>query len=258
MSAPVLELRDIVKRFGPVTALDGLSLEIKPGRILGLVGASGSGKSTLANLILGLDPPDGGTIRYRGADVKTLDGRGRRAFRADVQMVFQDPFTSLNPRMRVLAAVEEPLIIQRRGAAARRRELALTALEQSGLRPAAAFAGRFPHSLSGGQRQRAAIARAIVLQPSLLVADEPTSMLDVSIRNSVMRLFRSFADRQGMGIVLITHDLSVLVPWCDEIAVLHQGSIVESGSSQALVGSPKVAYTKALLAAVPTLPKFAR
>lgn len=258
MSAPVLELRDVAKRFGPVTALDRLSLAIKPGRILGLVGASGSGKSTLANLILGLDLPDGGTIFYRGAEVKTLDRRGRRAFRADVQMVFQDPFASLNPHVQVLSAVEEPLIIQRRGAAARRRELALTALEQSGLRPAEAFAGRFPHSLSGGQRQRVAIARAIVLQPSLLVADEPTSMLDVSIRNSVMQLFRSFADRQGMGIVLITHDLSILVPWCDEIAVLHLGSIVESGSPQAIVGSPKVAYTKALLAAVPRLPNVAK
>jgi peptide/nickel transport system ATP-binding protein len=254
MSEPLLAVENVTKRFGSVAALCGVSLGVSAGRIVGLVGGSGSGKSTLANLLLGLEAPDSGAIRFRSRPIAALDREESRHFRASVQMVFQDPFGSLNPRMTVAAAVEEPLVIQRRGDAGLRRAAALKALDDSGLRPAESFAARYPHVLSGGQRQRVAIARAIVLRPLILVADEPVSMLDVSIRNGVMRLFRSFADAQGMGIVLITHDLSLLVPWCDEVAVIRRGTIVERGPPQQIISRPVHEYTRALIAAAPRLP----
>ncbi len=253
MSEPVIVLRDVHKRFGPIAALCGVSIEIRPGHIVGVVGGSGSGKSTLANVILGLERPDAGTVLFRKMDLLGLKGDARRAFRASVQMVFQDPFGSLNPRMTVAATVEEPLTIQRRGSASDRRVTALAALSASGLQPPETFAARYPHALSGGQRQRVSIARAIVLAPAVLVADEPVSMLDASIRNGVMRLFRRFADEQGMAIVLITHDLSLLVPWCDHVVVMHKGVIVESGEPRRIAGSPGAPYTRALIAAVPQI-----
>ena len=249
----LLVLRDVHKRFGSVAALRGVSVEIRPGRILGIVGGSGSGKSTLANVLLGLERPDAGAALYRNVEVHRLKNQARRDFRASVQMVFQDPFGSLNPRMTAAATVEEPLTIQRRGSPADRRAVALAALAASGLLPPETFRTSFPHALSGGQRQRVSIARAIVLAPAVLVADEPASMLDVSIRNGVMRLFRRFADEQGMAIVLITHDLSLLIPWCDDVAVMHDGVIVETGVPRQIAESPSAPYTRSLIAAIPQI-----
>lgn len=253
MSAVVLSVQDVSKRFRNVQAVQNVSLEVRAGRILGLVGGSGSGKSTLANLLLGLEQPDAGAIVYRGQAMDTLDRPGRRAFRADVQMVFQDPFASLNPRFTVMSTVAEPLIVQRRGNAQERSEAVLRALGDAGLRPPEQFVERYPHELSGGQRQRVAIARAIVLNPSVLVADEPVSMLDVSIRNGILRLLRRFAQVRQMAIVFITHDLSLLGSLCDDVAVMHEGRIIETGTPRQIVLDPSQAYTKRLLAAVPRL-----
>ncbi len=249
---PLLGLRGAGKRFGSTQALVGIDFDAVPGRAVGVVGGSGSGKSTLANILLGLERPDSGSVLYRGGDLRRLPRAAQRRFRADVQMVFQDPFASLNPRNRIAAIVEEPLIVQRRGDAAARRMAVLAALDEAGLRPAAAFAARYPHELSGGQRQRVAIARAIVLRPAVLVADEPVSMLDVSVRNGVLRLFRRFAD-QGMAIVFITHDLSLLGALCAEAVVMHRGAIVERGTPAELLQAPRHEYTQRLVAAVPRL-----
>lgn len=253
MSEPIVALDGVSKSFGAVAALRDVSLNLRRGRIVGLVGGSGSGKSTLANLILGLDRADAGTIRYLGRDVHALMRSARREFRAGVQLVFQDPFASLDPRRTALATVEEPLVVQRRGDRRARRAAALAALGESGLQPPEAYAASYPHALSGGQRQRVAIARAIVLRPSVLVADEPVSMLDVSIRNGVLRLFRRLADTRGMAIVFITHDISILAGLCDEIVVLDRGRIVETGAAAALLRAPSHPYTARLLAAVPRL-----
>lgn len=256
MSPPVLSVTNATKRFGPVVALRDVSLNAAPGRILGIVGGSGSGKSTLANLLLGLDAPDSGEVCFRSRPIGSLDRTARRQFRASVQMVFQDPFGSLNPRMTLGATVEEPLLVARRGAAAERRAAVLQALGDAGLKPPDQFLPRYPHSLSGGQRQRVAIARAIVLRPQVLVADEPVSMLDVSIRNGVMRLFRAFADERNMAVVLITHDLSLLLPWCDDVAVISAGVIVERGPPRQIMSAPVADYTRKLLAAAPRIGAF--
>ena len=256
MSAPVLSIANVTKRFGRVVALRNLSLDLAPGRILGLVGGSGSGKSTLANILLGLESPDAGEVRFGSMPLHALSREQRRRFRSSVQMVFQDPFGSLNPRLTVGAAVEEPLLIARYGSGSQRRAAVLQALIDAGLKPPDQFLSRYPHALSGGQRQRVAIARAIVLRPQVLVADEPVSMLDVSIRNGVMRLFRTFADAQNMAVLLITHDLSLLLPWCDDVAVINAGEIVERGVPGQIMSAPIADYTRKLLAAAPRIEAF--
>lgn len=240
--------RKLFGRGTAVHAVDGVSFSIAPGRVLGIAGESGSGKSTLANLLVGLELPSGGEIAIGGRPV------GRKVdadFRRSVQMVFQDPFGSINPRFTVGRTVEEPLLIHGLGSEAERHAQAIAALEEAELRPGAAFMDRFPHELSGGQRQRVAIARAIVLRPRLLVADEPVSMLDVSVRAGILRLLNRLVHESEMAMVFITHDLSIVASVCDELAVMYRGRFVEHGPVRAVLQQPLHPYTRALIAAVP-------
>ena len=234
-----------------IRALDGVSFRLERGRVLGIAGESGSGKSTLANLLVGLERPTGGLIRIGDRDLAGLRGPDLLAFRRQVQMVFQDPFASLNPRFTVRRAVEEPLVIHRMGDKAARFTRAMEALEEADLRPAELFLDRFPPQLSGGQRQRAAIARAIVLRPSVLVADEPVSMLDVSVRAGILRLLRRLVERLSMSLVFITHDLSLIGQMCDDLAIMYRGRIVEMGPALQVLAQPRHPYTRELIAAVP-------
>ncbi len=231
-------------------ALDSVSFRLERGRVLGLAGESGSGKSTLANILVGLEQPTSGRVSFDGIDLAGLQKSGRREFHRHVQMIFQDPYASLNPRFTVRRTVEEPLIIHGAGHGAR-TERAIAALEQAELRPGAAFLDKYPHELSGGQRQRVAIARAIVLGPTVLVADEPVSMLDVSVRAGILRLLRSLIERFRMALVFITHDLSLIGQICDELAIMYRGRIVEFGLAGPVMEHPLHPYTKQLIAAIP-------
>jgi peptide/nickel transport system ATP-binding protein len=233
-----------------VRALDGVSFRLERGRVLGLVGESGSGKSTLANVLVGLEAPTSGQMLFEGGDFSSLSRSERHAFHRRVQMVFQDPYASLNPRFTIRQTVEEPLIVHRYPRQDRTR-LVVEALERSELRPGTAFLDRYPHELSGGQRQRVAIARAIVLGPSVLVADEPVSMLDVSVRAGILRLLRSLVDQLEMALIFITHDLSLIGQICDELMILYRGKVAEFGPAQAILDRPLHPYTQQLIAAVP-------
>jgi len=233
-----------------IRALDDISFRLERGRVLGLVGESGSGKSTLANVLVGLEAPTSGKMLFQGRDLATFSSAEKRAFHGQVQMVFQDPYASLNPRFTIRQTIEEPLIIQRYPRQERTR-LVIEALERSELRPGAAFLDRYPHELSGGQRQRVAIARAIVLGPSVLVADEPVSMLDVSVRAGILRLLRSLIDGLGMALVFITHDLSLIGQICDELMILYRGKVAEFGPVEPILDHPLHPYTQQLMAAVP-------
>lgn len=240
--------RRVFSRGTVVPAVDDISFEVHPSRVLGIVGESGSGKSTLANLLVGLETLSSGEILIDG---RALTRRRSSALRRDVQMVFQDPFGSINPRFTVGRTVEEPLVIHRLGDARERRQRAIAALEDAELRPGAAFFDRRPDELSGGQRQRVAIARAIVLRPKMLVADEPVSMLDVSVRAGILRLLRRLVSDGGMAMVFITHDLSIAGSICDDLAVMYRGRFVEYGPVLTVLRQPIHPYTAALIAAVP-------
>jgi peptide/nickel transport system ATP-binding protein len=233
-----------------VRALDDVSFHLAQGSVLGLVGESGSGKSTLANLLVGLEVPTSGRVLFQGEDLTKFASAERRAFHRRVQMIFQDPYASLNPRFTVRRTVEEPLIIHSYPRHEREQRV-IEALERSELRPARAFLDKYPHEMSGGQRQRVAIARAIVLEPAVLVADEPVSMLDVSVRAGVLRLLRSLIDRLGMALIFITHDLSLIGQICDELMILYRGRVAEFGAADAILDHPLHPYTKQLMAAVP-------
>jgi peptide/nickel transport system ATP-binding protein len=235
---------------GGVRALDDVSFRLAQGRVLGLVGESGSGKSTLANLLVGLETPTSGQVLFQGQDLATFARSKRRAFHGRVQMIFQDPYASLNPRFTIRRTVEEPLIIHGY-ARHEREERVVEALERSELRPGRAFLDKYPHEMSGGQRQRVAIARAVVLEPAVLVADEPVSMLDVSVRAGVLRLLRSLIDRLGMALIFITHDLSLIGQICDDLMILYRGRVAEFGAADAILDHPLHPYTKQLMAAVP-------
>jgi oligopeptide/dipeptide ABC transporter ATP-binding protein len=238
---------------GVVRAVDGISFAIERGRTLGVVGESGCGKTTTAKLVLGLEEPTGGSIQFEGKDLRQLDAAGRRHYRKSVQAVFQDPYASLNPRMRVSAIIAEPLVTNESLPAAEVRQRVVKLLDLVGLPERAA--DLFPHEFSGGQRQRIAIARALAMSPKLVVLDEPVSALDVSIRAQILNLLRDLQAELGLSYLFIAHDLAAVAHMSHSIVVMYLGKIVESGEARALARAPQHPYTEALFsAALPSHP----
>ena len=234
-----------------VHAVEGVSFTVARGELVALVGESGCGKTTTAQAVLRLVEPVSGRIEFDGGDITALQARALRPLRRRMQLIYQDPYESLDPRLSVKAAVEEPLLIHGLGGSkADRRERVRDALARVELNPPELFLERYPHELSGGQRQRVAIAASIVLGPDLLVADEPVSMLDVSVRAGILNLLDHLREG-GLGILMITHDLSTAARFADRIAVMYLGRIVEEGPAQSVVRDPQHPYTKALLSVVP-------
>jgi oligopeptide/dipeptide ABC transporter ATP-binding protein len=232
-----------------IKAVDGVSFNVEAGKTLALVGESGCGKSTVSRLVLRLIEPDAGKIRFAGRDLLSLNGNELRAFRRDAQIIFQDPYASLNPRMTVNQILTEPLALHNLVPPSRRRERVEELLRLVGLEPR--FARRYAHEFSGGQRQRIAIARALAVEPKLIICDEPVSALDVSIRSQILNLLRDLQDRLGLAYVFVSHDLAVVKHIADRVAVMNLGGIVESAETAALFTSPRHPYSRALLSAIP-------
>jgi ABC-type oligopeptide transport system ATPase subunit len=260
MTAPLLQVERLVRHYtlprekllGPppvVQALNGVSFTLQAGRSVGIVGESGSGKSTLARLVMALDPPTSGRVLMSGRDLHGLPREELRRARRDFQMVFQDPYGSLDPRLTVERIVTEPLAAQGGASRAERRRQAQEVLASVGLR--ANDLGKYPHEFSGGQRQRIAIARALITRPKLIVADEPVSALDVSVQAQVLNLMQDLQARFGVTYLLISHDLAVVNHLCDDVIVLWQGRIVEQGPPEKLFRAAEHPYTRTLLEAVP-------
>jgi oligopeptide/dipeptide ABC transporter ATP-binding protein len=265
MTAPLLEVVSLKKSFSAekpslffggrerlVRAIDGIDFTLERGEVLALVGESGCGKSTLALTLMGLEKPTAGSIRFDGQEVTQLKPAALKDYRRHIQMVFQDPYESLNPTQSIEEIVAEPLLVH--GLArnkAERRMLVLRALEDSGLKPAEVYLDRYPHQLSGGQRQRVVIAGALVLEPRLLLADEPVSMLDVSIRAEIINLLAELRQSRQISVVFITHDLGTVGYFADRIAVMYLGRIVEIGPTQDVLTGAQHPYTRALLSVIP-------
>jgi oligopeptide transport system ATP-binding protein len=260
-SEPLLEVTDLVKHFpikrgilidrevDQVRAVDGISFEIPRGQTLGLVGESGSGKSTACRAVLQLIAPTSGSVRFEGQEIAGLSRRRMRPLRREMQMIFQDPYASLNPRKRIGQIVGDPLKRQGIASGSDLRKRVQELLERVGL--AAEHYNRFPHEFSGGQRQRVGIARALALQPKLVIADEPVSALDVSIQAQIVNLLDDLQDEFGLTYLFVAHDIGVVRHISDRIAVMHHGKIVEEGGADQVCEQPKDDYTKKLLAAVP-------
>ena len=256
---PLLDVRELHVHFGDaeatVRAVDGVDLSLHAGETLALVGESGCGKSTLARAVAGLVPIAGGSIRFDGSELVGLSRRASRRQRRRLQMVFQDPEASLNPRMTVASLIGEALLLRRvGGAASDGRSLAqagVRLMEQVGIDPG--LRNRYPHEFSGGQRQRVAIARALAMAPDLLLCDEVTSALDVSVQAQILNLLRDLQDELGLALLFITHDMGVVRQMADRVAVMYAGQIVEERASDALFATPAHPYTQALLAAVPRI-----
>ncbi len=261
MTAPLLEARDLARHYrlpggylserGVVRALDGVSFTLQQGRTLAIVGESGSGKSTLARQVTMVETPTSGELLLDGRDVARATRAERRRLRPQVQMVFQNPYASLNPRRTVGALLEEPLAIQRRGSRDERRSAALAMLSKVGLR--AEHYRRYPHMFSGGQRQRIAVARALMLNPRLVVADEPISALDVSTQAQVLNLLADLQQEFNVAYLFIAHNLQVVRLIADDVVVMYLGKAVEQGSKEAIFENPQHPYTKALLASTPSV-----
>jgi oligopeptide/dipeptide ABC transporter ATP-binding protein len=258
---PLLEVRDMVREFpvgsnllparwrGSVKAVSGVSVEVKAGQTFGLVGESGCGKTTLGRLIVALDQPNRGKMLLKGQDMGKLGRRGLRRRRRDLQMMFQDPYASLDPRMRVGTILAEPLVIQRIGDRKSRKARVAELLGEVGLPQSAVE--RFPHEFSGGQRQRIGLARALMLNPAVIVADEPVSALDVSIRSQVLNLMKRLQAEHNLTYVVISHDLAVVKYLADRIGVMYLGKLVETGTGDDIYNRPVHPYTAGLLTAIP-------
>jgi ABC-type glutathione transport system ATPase component len=260
-TTPAISVRDVTRDYrrprtsllrpsAPVHALRGVSFDVAAGERFGIVGESGCGKSTLLRIIAGLDRPTGGSVLVEGRDISGLRERQLKFLRQRLQLVFQDPMGSLDPRMRVQDIVAEPLVAQGEGG---REERVAELLQAVGLRPEAAR--RYPHQFSGGQRQRISIARALAPRPDILVADEPVSALDVSVRAQVLNLIAGLVDELALTLVFVSHDLSVVQHVCDRVAVMSEGRIVEVGPVEQVYRDPQHPYTQRLIAAIPTLRK---
>ncbi|MGY3528855.1 ABC transporter ATP-binding protein [Bradyrhizobium sp. USDA 4452] len=256
----LLEVEGLVKHFvaersvfgrptAHVKAVDGVSFTVEAGKTLALVGESGCGKSTVSRLVLRLIEPDAGRVTFEGRDLGTLNAAQLRAFRRDAQLIFQDPYASLNPRMTVSQILTEPLALHNLVPAADRRARVEELLRLVGLEPR--FARRYPHEFSGGQRQRVAIARALAVEPKLIICDEPVSALDVSIRSQILNLLRDLQDRLKLAYIFVSHDLAVVKHIADRVAVMNLGTIVETAEAQALFAAPRHPYSRALLSAIP-------
>ncbi|MFE4111329.1 ABC transporter ATP-binding protein [Kosakonia sp. YIM B13611] len=236
---------------GELRAVDGVSFKIRQGTIFGLVGESGSGKTTVGRTLLGLYDKTAGSVKYRGQELQDLSAKQMRALRPKIQLVFQDPYSSLNPRIRVGDAIGEAMLEHKLCSRAELRDKVLDVMKICGLAPQ--HYNRFPHEFSGGQRQRIGIARALILNPDFIIADEPISALDVSIQAQIINLFADLRDDHGVTFLFISHDLGVVEHLCDDIAVMYLGQLVETASRDTLFNQPLHPYTQALLAAVPTL-----
>ncbi|WP_433628140.1 ABC transporter ATP-binding protein [Halomicrococcus sp. NG-SE-24] len=272
-SEPLIEVENVSKLFGlsqgvvdqllgrepnPVRAVEDVDLTINEGDIMGIAGESGCGKTTLGKLLVKLYEPTKGSVRFDGRDITELSSEDENVFRQRVQMIFQDPFESLNPRMTVFQSVVEPLKINDIGDSYQdRRERVIEVLNDVGLAPAEAYLNEFPKELSGGERQRVAIARALVVNPDFVVCDEPVSMLDVSIRAGVLNLMKELQDEYGLTYVFISHDLSLIRYMCNRTAIMYLGDIIEQGPTDDVVTNPKHPYTEALFDAVPEVDAYA-
>ena len=255
---PILEVRDLAMHFTQgknlTKAVDGVSLSVLPGESLGIVGESGSGKTTMGRCLLRVYEPTAGQINYRQADGSVVDlmqanKATLKQCRRDIRMIFQDPVSSLNPRMTVAQIIGEPLLVNGIATGPELDERVAHLLEQVGMEPA--WRERYPHAFSGGQRQRIGIARAIALNPRLIVADEATSALDVSLRSQMLDLLLKLQDQLGLSFIFISHDIAVIRDFCDRVAVMHRGKVVETGDTEQICDHPNHPYTQALLSAIP-------
>lgn len=261
-NGPIVELNNVSKVYDPkhslfskgqekVIALDKVNLEIEKGEIFGLVGQSGSGKTTAGRLLVKLEEPTSGTLKLNGNAINKLSGNALKAYRSKVQMIFQDPYQSLNPHLSIAETILEPLIVHKMGSMEWARQKVVDTLEVVGLSPGEAFYQRYPHQLSGGQRQRVAIARAVVLGPQFVVADEPTSMLDATIAIQLFQLLTKIRKKYDMTFLFITHNLAAAKYLCDRIGVIHSGKIVEVNSAENIIQTPQHPYTKKLIRVQP-------